>query len=241
MPYDTYHDRNGMYGNPEAGPSNKASPPFPDGDWQTAQPTGGTPETTADAEQNQTTTEDDEIPVSNFYCSPVPHVTDRLFDVRHPEPGAPVAKGHHALTASEIAGTCANCRYGRKLSGGLGSSQAIGTPLLVSINQILQNNTPDPTDRNSAAAEIISVFRQPVYNEDRLHRVYGHRTGAGGKKADAEWERRDETRKVYQRLSRLYRLKEGRGRDSWTMTELVSKGKHGYNHLISGCFAYPLL
>ena len=124
MPYDTYHGRTGTYGNTEAGPSNQASPPFPDGDWQTTQPTGGISETTADAKQNKKTTEDNETPVSNFYCSPVPHVTDRLFGVRHPKPGAPVVKGHHALTATDLSRMCANCGHGRKLSGGLGSPQA---------------------------------------------------------------------------------------------------------------------
>ena len=230
-----------MCGNTEAGPSNRVSLSFPDGDWPATQPTGGTSETTADAEHDKPITEDDETPVSNFYCSPVLHVTDRLFDVRHLEPGAPVVKGHHALTANEIPRKCNDCRNGRKISGGLRSSQAIWTPLPVSINQILQNDIPDPTDRNSAATEAISVFRQPVYNEDRLRKGHGHRTGAGSKRADGEWNRRIETRKVYQRLSRLYRLEEDFGRDSWTMTELVSKGKHRYNHSILGCFAYPLL
>ena len=241
MPYDTYHDRTGMHGNTEAGPSNQASPPFPDGGWPTTQPTGGTSETTADAEQTKKNTEDDETSVSNFYCSPVPHVTDRLFGVRHPGPGAPVAKGHHALTATEIPRMCANCGHGGKLSGGLGSPQATWTRLLVSTNKILRNGIPDLTDRNLAAAEIISVFRQPVYNEDRLHRVNGQRTGEASKKADGEWERRNDTRLVYQHLSRLYLLEAGRGRDLWTMTELVSNGKHGYDRSTSGCFAYPLL
>ena len=109
----------------------------------------------------------------------------------------------------------------------------------MSTNQILRNDIPNLTDRNSDAAEVISVFLQPVYNEDRLHRVHGQRTGTGSKRADGEYRRRNDTRQVYQRLSRLYRL-EG-GRDSWTMTELASRGKHGYDRLISGCFAYPLL
>ena len=123
-PYDTYHGRTGTYGNTEAGPSNQASPPFLYGDWPTTQPIGGTSETTADAEQNKPITEDDETPVSKFYCSPVPHVTDRLFGVRRPRPGAPVVKGHHALTETDLSRMCANCGHGRKLSGGLGSPQA---------------------------------------------------------------------------------------------------------------------
>ena len=124
MPYGTYHDRTGMYRNTEEGPSNQASLPCPDSDWPTPQPTGGTSETTADAEQSEKITEDDETPVSNFYCSPVPHVIRRLFGVRHLGPGAPVVKGYHALTAIEMSRMCANCGHGQKLSGGLGSPQA---------------------------------------------------------------------------------------------------------------------
>ena len=88
-----------MYGNAEAGPS--AQLPS-HGTWSTTQPTGGQSETTADAEQTKSTTEEDETPVSDFYYSPVPHVTDRLSGVRHPEPGVPAATGQHVPTESGI-------------------------------------------------------------------------------------------------------------------------------------------
>ena len=90
QPYGTHR---AMYGNAEAGPSTQPPPPIPYGVWQTAQTTGGTSETAANAETNKTFTEEDETPVSDFYCSPVPRVTDHLLGVRHLGSGAPMAKG----------------------------------------------------------------------------------------------------------------------------------------------------
>ena len=102
-PYETYNTRHGMYGNAEAGPSTRLPPPIPHSTWPTIPPTGGESETTADAEQNQSVTEEEETPVSDFYCSPVHHVTDRLSGVRYPEPDAPAAMGQHAPTVRGIA------------------------------------------------------------------------------------------------------------------------------------------
>lgn len=48
---------------------------------QTWQPTGGTSETTTDAETNQTRTGEGGVPVSGVYCFRVPRVTGWLFDV----------------------------------------------------------------------------------------------------------------------------------------------------------------
>ena len=75
QPYWTPHARSNEHINAEAGPSTLAPPlvaPL------TIHPSGGSPETTADAENNEIDTEEDEAPVSNFYCSHVPRVTERL-------------------------------------------------------------------------------------------------------------------------------------------------------------------
>jgi len=73
-PYDASRARPNEHGNAEAGPSNLVPIPFVA--QLTAHPSGGTSETTADAETNQTITEEDAAPVSNFYCSHVPHVIE---------------------------------------------------------------------------------------------------------------------------------------------------------------------
>ena len=61
--------------NAEAGPSNLAALP-------PVNPSGGTSETSADAETNLTNTEENAAPVSNFYCSRVPRVSERVFGAR---------------------------------------------------------------------------------------------------------------------------------------------------------------
>ena len=52
-------------------------------------PSGGLSEATADAEIQPTVTEEDTAPVSNFYCSHVPHVTEWAFGVRRPDTAQP--------------------------------------------------------------------------------------------------------------------------------------------------------
>ena len=67
------------HANAEAGPSNLAAPHIPYVTLPPANPSGGTSETSADAENTNTDTEETPAPVSNFYCSRVPHVPDRAF------------------------------------------------------------------------------------------------------------------------------------------------------------------
>ena len=61
--------------NAEAGPSNLAALP-------PANPSGGTSETSADAEKHNSKTEEDAAPVSNFYCSRILRVSERAFGAR---------------------------------------------------------------------------------------------------------------------------------------------------------------
>lgn len=96
---------------------------------------------------------------------------------------------------------------------------------------------PDLIDCNSAATEIISVIRQPVYDEDRLFKGHGRRIRVGSKGADEEHARRNGTRQVYQKLSRHYRLEEGQA--AWSTPQLLSRGKHGCGHPTSRHFTYP--
>ena len=61
--------------NAEVGPTILVPPPTylaP----STANPSGGISEATADADNDQTFTEEEVNPVSNFYCSHIPHVTE---------------------------------------------------------------------------------------------------------------------------------------------------------------------
>jgi len=113
-PYGTHHAHASFYGNAGAGLLTQLPPPIPYDIQSIAQPAGGISETTADAEHNQPFTEE-EAPVSDFYCSPIPRVTDCLLDVRHPGPGAPAAKGRAAPIAGGTRRMYASCGHGRKV------------------------------------------------------------------------------------------------------------------------------
>jgi len=113
-PYGTHHTRASLYGDPGAAPALTQLPPIPYDIQSITQPTGGTPGITADAEHNQPFTEE-EASVSDFYCYPILRVTDCLFDVRHPGPGAPAAKGLTAPTAGGTRGIYASCENGRRV------------------------------------------------------------------------------------------------------------------------------
>jgi len=95
QPYGTPRARLNNYGNAEAGPSALVLPPVPYVDQPTLQPSGGTSEATADADQTKHVTEEDRATVSNFYCSHIPRVTEWSFGVRSPSGGgSPMAKGN---------------------------------------------------------------------------------------------------------------------------------------------------
>ena len=72
--------------NAEAGPSNFVPQHTPHMVQPPTNPSGGLSETTADAEHNKQITEEDVAPVSDFYCSHVPRVTERMFSVGSPSP-----------------------------------------------------------------------------------------------------------------------------------------------------------
>lgn len=75
-PYGTPHARSNGYWNTEAGLSTVVAPPAPYLTPPTTNPSGGISEATADAETNKTITEEDQAPVSSFYCPHIPHVTE---------------------------------------------------------------------------------------------------------------------------------------------------------------------
>ena len=96
QPYGTSRAQRTEHQNAKAGPSTLARRRVPYINLPVPQPTGGTiPETTADAELNNNGTEEQEAPVSNFYRSRAPRVTDCSFGVRPPtQPGDPTARAH---------------------------------------------------------------------------------------------------------------------------------------------------
>ena len=107
----------------------------------------------------------------------------------------------------------------------------------MSTRSILRNPVPDRIGTNPAAADILTVLKPGVYDEDRLVRGRGRRTKAGSKNADEEYARRNRTRLEYQRLSRHYQLE--LGRTAWSMPRLLSNGKHESGHSVPRRFTHP--
>ena len=93
-----FRARGNEHRNAEAGPSTLVPPQVLPVGPPTSQPTGGTiPETTTDANATEINTEEEKIPVSHFYRSHIPHVTDRSRDIRCPNgPGFPKARENPA-------------------------------------------------------------------------------------------------------------------------------------------------
>jgi len=111
-PYGTLPARPNEYRNAEAGPSTLVPPPAPYLALPTINPSGGISEAAADAANNRTDTEEDVAPVSNFYCSHIPRVTERLFGVR--QPGDPEGRDKYVTGASGLSETPARCVPGHK-------------------------------------------------------------------------------------------------------------------------------
>jgi len=97
QPSGVTRTRPNWYTNAEAGPSTLVAPPVQYLGLPTTQPPGGISETRANAQSKQTITEEHRVPVSIFYCSYIPRVTEWLFGVRNPsELDFLVVKGGHA-------------------------------------------------------------------------------------------------------------------------------------------------
>jgi len=123
QPYGMSRTRPSEYWNAEAGPSTLMAPPAPYIGLPSLQPSGGISETTADAANTQTTTEENKAPVSNFYCSHIPHVIEWLFGVRVPSRrSSPEARASSAAIASAPRKMLPSCAAGP--SGGRGSQKS---------------------------------------------------------------------------------------------------------------------
>ena len=85
QPYGTDRARGTEGTGAVAGPSTLPPSPVLSVRSPTTQPSGGTSEATTDAENDQLTQEEDEVPVSNCYRSRIPRSAHRSFGVRSPK------------------------------------------------------------------------------------------------------------------------------------------------------------
>ena len=109
--------------NAEASPSNLALPLTSYVATPPTNPPGGTSEASADAENIQTTTEENAVPVSNLYCSRFPHVVERVFSARRP--GAAEAQGTCVHGSNGTRPTFGGYAAGRKSGRGSEGAQVI--------------------------------------------------------------------------------------------------------------------
>jgi len=126
------------YGTPSARPNEHTDaeatlmpPLIPYPALPTAGPSGGLPETTADAETDQTGTDEDTATVSNFYCSHIHHVTERSFGVRRLD--EPEVRENHVSGVSGRTRMPAGCAPGQKSGRASLGSQATEKLSVVSI------------------------------------------------------------------------------------------------------------
>ena len=101
QPYGTSRTHRVGHVNAEAGPSTLVPPHVPYVDSPIPQSTEGIFKRTANATNNKSVKEKKEAPVSNFYRSHLPRVTERLFGVRSPNGQESfVVKGSHVVTGT---------------------------------------------------------------------------------------------------------------------------------------------
>jgi len=131
QPYGTPHARSNEYMDAEARASILMPSLIPYPALPTAGPSGGLPETTADAEDDYKITDEDTASVSIFYCSHIHHVTERSFGVRRP--GAPEEREKRVTGASGRTKMPAGYAPGRKSGRVSGGSQVTKRLSVVSI------------------------------------------------------------------------------------------------------------
>ena len=81
-PYEAPRARGNEYWNTEAEPPTLVTARAQNVGSTTLQPTGGIPETVANANTTEISTEEEKVPVSHFYRPSILHVTDWLCDIR---------------------------------------------------------------------------------------------------------------------------------------------------------------
>jgi hypothetical protein len=133
QPYGTPRARSNE--NAEAGPSNLTPPLVSYEAPPTTYPPGGTSEATTDAESDRTIVEADAAPVSKFYCSRIPHITERPSGVSRPD--APEAQDHHATRGFGITELCAGCVPGHRGGKALKNLRPMKMLWTVSRNPVL--------------------------------------------------------------------------------------------------------
>ena len=203
----------------------------------TLEPSGGLiPETTADAENNKTTKEEAEVPVSSFYRSQILHVIDWL-PRRQARGKAERLRGEGKFRPGRIVEQddkgklCGLVKRWKSLEAEPSTAVALEgryTPCEL-------KSTHLTTRFNVAMVEYIPTIRTAMYPEPRLE-AGATRPCPTTARAKRQWERRRQERELFERLSQFYELpgngslerRRGRGKkgeENWTVPPLLKEGK----------------
>ena len=226
-PYETRHVRTAEREIAAVEPSTFAYPPVIHVGLPIPGPSGGLlSETSADAEQTETITEQDEVPVSNFYRSHTPHATECLFSV-----GSPGSQGFQMVRESTEGTVPRQTTWHLNSSSGLESGGRFRVSMRhwpVSLRSIRHNNAPDSIGRHTEALEAISAIRPVTAERPYLRKPAMREVAAPSKNARKERNRRMEERRLYEGLSMRYPP----GRRPWERSTLLAHGKCNHTRCV---------
>lgn len=232
QPYGTFRAREAEHQNAEADPLAITLAQVAHVDLPTPQPTGGlTPEITADAETDETFTEEQEAPVSNFYRPHIPRVTDWSFGIRR----NPSAQGSH--TAREYLAQVASRsrKTSRRCAASSGTGRASGRLQPGTKHWPVSTFLMEPDDApnigcDAEVLEYIKTIRQGVYPSPCLKTGNVRPCPEGSTRHSInEWKRRNAERTLMAELSRFYQR---RPQDRfWNRPLLLKEGEYECNHM----------
>lgn len=231
QPYTTSRARENEHRNAEAGLSTPVPVQVLHAGSTTLQPTGGvTPETAANANQANTTTEAERVPVSHFYRSPVPRVADLLCGVRFPSaPGDQMARANLARAVRQNRLTTASCVAWSRDGKGSQKCQASSRLCPVSTSLRNKNDASDVVGHDSEVVDYIPTVQVAVSEHPRLVKGNTKPSPGSSERAQKEQRRRDRERALFEQLSRYYQLDSHSGRVVWERPSLLKKGKRMLN------------
>ena len=198
------------------------------------------PETTADADTNNTLTEEEESVVSDFYRSHLPRVTELL--VRRQKRKRPRLEPKKEKNRDGRKKEQCDIRELRRFV-----QRWKGLTELPSRNQAVagknffmkRNDAPNPINCVADSCSYIQSIRSQIYTSPRLVTAEPKQQSPVDKKtAMVQRVRRMEDRLNFETLSQYYQLP-GFAKE-WGRPQLIMEGKHGHDHSSRGCHSTHL-
>ena len=202
----------------------------------TLKPTGGlVPETTADAENNNTLTEEEERVVSDFYRSHLPRITELLIRrQKRRKPRAPHRKEKNRDGRKKEQCDARELRHLVQQWKGLDDLPTHYEAVFRKNIVMKQNDAPDPIYCVADSYTYIESVRSRIYPSPRLVAIEPKQENLTDKvSARAERARRMNDRLLFQSISKYYQMLGFM--KVWGRPQLIRECKHGYDHSSRGC------